>query len=53
MAIRCTPYHSIDLRDPRVCHDYRDCPNGEQIEKKNLASGTGGLPRCGGCKRLD
>lgn len=53
MAVRTNPYHSTDPRDPQVYHDYRDCPNGEQVEPKNWASGTGNLPRCDGCKRLD
>ena len=53
MAIKVSPYHSTDPRDPRVYHDYSDCPNGEQIRPVNKASGTGGLPRCGGCERLD
>lgn len=53
MAISTSPYHSTDLRDPRVYHDYRDCPNGQQISPGNRAAGKGGLPRCGSCKRLD
>lgn len=53
MAIKCPSYHSSDLRDPRVYHDYRDCPNGQQVRPENRVAGTGGLPRCGGCKRLD
>ncbi|WP_448629769.1 hypothetical protein [Cellulomonas soli] len=53
MATSCPPYHSTDLRDPRVHHDYKDCPNGQQIAPGNRAQGTGHLPRCGGCKRLD
>lgn len=53
MATRTSAYHSTDPRDPRVYHDYSDCPNGEQISRSNRQSGTGGLPRCGSCKRLD
>jgi hypothetical protein len=53
MAIGTSPYHSTDERDPRVYHDYSDCPNGQQIDLSNWAAGTGGLPRCGNCKRMD
>jgi hypothetical protein len=53
MAISTSPYHSTDRRDPRVWHDYSDCPNGQQISPANRAAGKGGLPRCGGCQRLD
>ena len=53
MAQRTNPYYSLDERDPRVYHDYSDCPNGQQIKPANRAPGKGGLPRCGSCKRLD
>lgn len=53
MAIPSSPYYSIDERDPRVYHDYADCPNGQQISPPNRRDGTGGLPRCGSCERLD
>jgi hypothetical protein len=53
MATKVYPYHSTDQRDPRVHHDYSDCPNGQQISPSNKASGTGQLPRCGSCQRLD
>jgi hypothetical protein len=52
MATKCRPYHSTDRTDPRVYHDYRDCPDGEQIRRENLASGTGSLPRCGRCNLM-
>lgn len=50
---KVAPYHSTDPTDPRVHHDYSDCPNGQQIAPKNRAPGEGGLPRCGSCERLD
>lgn len=53
MAIKTARYHSSDPTDPRVFHDYSDCPNGQQINSWNKLQGDGGLPRCGGCKRLD
>nr|WP_300142248.1 hypothetical protein [Propionicimonas sp.] len=53
MATKCSPYHSTDPTDPRVYHDYRNCPNGQRIEPENWVAGTGNLPRCGGCRRLD
>ncbi len=53
MAVRTARYHSRDERDPRVYHDYRDCPNGQQIDPKNRVGNDGGLPRCGNCKRMD
>jgi hypothetical protein len=52
MARRTSPYHSSDPRDPRVYHDYSDCPNGEQISPSNKRQGTGNLPRCGTCQNL-
>jgi hypothetical protein len=52
MAIPTSPYHSADPTDPRVYHDYSDCPNGQQIKPENRRSGQGGLPRCGSCKRF-
>lgn len=53
MAIRSARYYSTDPRDPRVYHDYSDCPSGQQIKPQNHVWGDGGLPRCGSCRRLD
>lgn len=53
MAIKVADYHSTEPSDPDVYHDYSDCPNGQQILPKNRASGRGGNPRCGNCKRMD
>jgi hypothetical protein len=49
MAMPSDPYYSTDLTEPRVYHVFADCPNGEQIDLDNWASGTGGLPKCGTC----
>jgi hypothetical protein len=49
MAMPSDPYYSTDLTAPRVHHVFADCPNGEQIDLDNWASGTGGLPKCGTC----
>ncbi len=53
MAVHSSRYHSTDEREPRVYHDYSDCPTGQQIKPANKAWGDGGLPRCGSCKNLD
>jgi hypothetical protein len=53
MVRKCSPYHSTDLTDPRVYHDHPDCPNGRRIGAGSWVSGTGNLPRCGSCNRLD
>lgn len=53
MAEFTSPYHSTDPTDPQVYHDYIDCPNGQQIDPGHKKDGTGGLPRCGSCERLD
>lgn len=55
MAVRCNPYHSIDPTDPDVWHDYRDCPNGQQIPQGNRRQGRGPAHyrRCRSCIRMD
>lgn len=35
-----------------VHHDNSKCTEGNNIEKHNRTSGTGGLPKCDHCKRL-
>lgn len=44
-------FHS-KLPGTRVHHDNNSCTEGNNIESKNRASGTGGLPKCDHCKRL-
>jgi len=49
MARGCSPYHSVD-RD--VYHIYSDCTVGNNIERDNRRSGTGGLALCQVCKDI-
>lgn len=53
MAIKTSPYHSIDSSDPDVYHDYEDCPSGQQIPPQNRREGTNRWPRCQHCINLD
>jgi len=46
---RVAPWHSI--KSDRH-HDNTDCNTGNNIEKENIRSGTGGKPKCEECKRL-
>lgn len=48
---KCAPFYSVKQRD--VYHDNDDCTEGNNIERHYWASGTGGLPRCTHCERLD
>jgi hypothetical protein len=47
---RRTPWHSILQR---VCHNNTRCTEGNNIERRNLRSGTGGKPLCLHCARLN
>lgn len=49
MAIKCSPYHSVD---GDVYHIYRDCTVGNNIEKNKKRSGMGGLKLCSVCKDI-
>ena len=44
------PWHSVKSD---VYHDDTDCNTGNNIERENLRSGTGGKPKCSECKRLN
>lgn len=44
-------FHS-KLSGTSVYHDNNQCTEGNNIEAKNRASGTGGRPKCDHCKRL-
>jgi hypothetical protein len=46
------PFHSIHLNHRNVYHDNSQCTEGNNIEAKYRASGTGGRPRCEHCSRL-
>lgn len=50
---KVSPYHSTNVDDPDVYHDYDNCPPGSQIPSKFWASGKGGYVRCGQCIRMD
>ena len=43
------PWHSI--KSDRY-HDNTDCNTGNNIERENIRSGTGGKAKCEECKRL-
>lgn len=45
-------FHSTAPNDPKKFHDRDDCTEGNNIETKNKASGTGGYPKCDHCARL-
>lgn len=47
---KASPWYSI--REMDVHHDNTDCNTGNNIERENRRSGTGGLPRCKECARL-
>lgn len=43
------PWHSV--KRP-VYHDDTNCNTGNNIEKENIRSGTGGKSKCSECKKL-
>lgn len=43
------PFHSVKQQ---VYHDNTKCTEGNNIEKENLKSGTGGKPKCQHCEKL-
>jgi len=47
---RVAPFHSKLESDKKVYHDDDECTEGNNIEKQNRVSGTGGRPRCKNCK---
>jgi len=51
--MKTNPWHSKKLTDRKVYHDNTSCTEGNNIEKENVQSGTGGRPRCEHCERLD
>lgn len=44
------PWHSV--KEP-VHHNNTNCNTGNNIEKENWKSGTGGKPECKECQRLN
>ena len=49
---KASPWHSKRESDPKVYHDNTSCTEGNNIEDRNRAAGTGGRPRCAHCNRL-
>lgn len=49
---KVSPFHSTKPGARSVYHDNDKCTEGNNIERQNLASGTGGRPRCEHCVRL-
>ena len=50
--MRVNPFHS-KLVGTKVHHDNNRCTEGDNIEVYNRAPGTGGLPLCEHCRKLD
>jgi hypothetical protein len=48
--MKVNPFYSTLVR--RVHHDNSACTEGNNIERRYRASGTGGLPRCQHCRNL-
>ena len=46
---KVSPFHSIKQS---VYHNDTRCTEGNNIERENLRSGTGGKPLCHHCQRL-
>jgi hypothetical protein len=45
-------FHSKRPNDKNVYHNDDKCTEGNNIEKQNRVSGTGGRPLCAHCARL-
>ena len=46
---KVAPFHAVDSD---VYHDNNQCTEGNNIERENRRSGTGGKRKCDHCKRL-
>ena len=46
---KTAPFHA---KDSDVYHDNTSCTEGNNIERRNRLSGTGGKRKCSHCKRL-
>jgi len=49
---KVAPFHSIKANAPKVYHDNNKCTEGNNIERENIRSGTGGRTKCSHCVRL-
>lgn len=45
-----SPFYSTQKKN--VHHDQSSCTEGNNIEARYKASGTGGLPKCSRCREL-
>lgn len=50
---KVAPFHSTKDSDRKVHHDNNKCTEGNNIERRYLASGTAGRPKCEHCQRLN
>lgn len=48
--MKTSPWHSLLVKN--VHHDNTRCTEGNNIEPRYRATGTGGLPRCRRCSEL-
>jgi hypothetical protein len=48
---KVAPFHSSEKTE--VYHNNSECTEGNNIEKRNLVSGTGGKRLCEACARLN
>ena len=46
---KTSAFHSVK---GNVYHDSTKCTEGNNIEKENLKTGTGGKPKCAHCEKL-
>ena len=49
---KVSPFHSTRKDDDKVHHDNNSCVDGNNIEDRYRASGTGGHPKCKRCANL-
>jgi hypothetical protein len=49
---KTNPWHSTRPDDRKVHHDESRCTEGNNIEHRYRASGTGGYPKCDHCRRI-
>jgi hypothetical protein len=47
--VKVAAYHSSKPSDPEVHHDQHDCPTGQEIPARHVASGMGGYRKCDHC----
>ncbi len=49
---KTTAWHSTRPDDKKVHHDETTCTEGNNIESRYRATGTGGYPKCARCKEI-